>query len=706
MNSHRPSISQIRRPSVTYTAKRWIQAKSRAAGAACVATIFALVGFAGAGAAQGALRGTAGSRAHFRVGASVVDVNPRVTTYAAGFGASPPIAPGNVVGSPLSVRAVYISNGRTAVELVVLDSQAEFAAYQEGGRYGSTYARDTAVREIDARRLGPSMSSGDIILQATHGHATPTLEGLWGPVPIPYLREVTQGEIKAMVQAAQAAAPAELQLGSADASALDDTKLAQYDAYPGWSGDGLLTVLRAVSPTTGATIFTYVTVPAHPDIVCGQCLRKLSDDYPGVVRANLQRQLGGIAVVGSGTLGREETPVQATGIADMKLLAEQVTNLVDQALARARWIKANTLAAVQRFVHVPATNPVLIALNEAYALPPAKRREMERATGEYPLDRQDTMPYATGNVAGTWLTALRIGNVAYLSMPGESFPEVREDIARSANAPLVVALDKGQDDLGYFYPSWVTPFAAAVYPSDGFTNSVGPLVGNVVIRDQLANLAALGFATKAPPARPAPGHAAQSIASGLQVVGGPFVGDPGPSGKLKVHLLAVYSPPDLPEGTAAYGLPTGSVAVDEQAKGRVRWNFGDGTTGSSGYHDFAGSNLAPTLFTHEFPLGTHTVRASITSATGQLVTCRLQVVVYPALHVVIDRASQPGRRAAVTFRAHASGGDGHYLAYRWIFSDGSSANGQVVRHAFAAGAGPGATLTVTDGTGSRVTVSS
>ena len=662
----------------------------------------AVTAWLGAGAAGAAVRVPAPAR--FMVGAAVVDVNPAVTTYAAGFGASPPIPPGSVVGSPLSVRAMYISNGRTAVELVALDSQAEFAAYQEGTGYGSTYARETAAHEISAGHLGPAMSSDEIILQTTHGHATPTLEGLWGPVAVPYLAQVTHGEIQAMVQAARAAAPAELQIGTADASALDDTTLAQYDAYPGWSGDPLLTVLRAVSPRDGATIATYVTVPAHPDIVCGQCMGKLSDDYPGVVRTALESQLGGVAILGSGTLGREETPVQATGIADMSLFSTQVTSLVDHALAGARWILSDRLAAAQQFVEAPTTNPALAGLNEAYALPPDQRQAIETASGEYPIDRQDTTPYATGALAGTWLTALRVGNLAYVSMPGESFPEVREDIARSTGAPLVVALDKGQDDLGYFYPSWVTPFAAAMYPSDGFTNSAGPLLGGVVIRRQLANLARLGFATAASPAAPTPGDVAHAAAPGLQVVGGPFEGDADSAGELATELLAVYSPPDLPEGTTAYGLPAGSVPADEQAGGPVSWSFGDGTTGHSGYHDFSGSDVSPTEFSHGFSVGTHTVRASVSSATGQLATWTFRVVVFPALHAVIERRASAG--GAVTYRADATGGDGKYLAYRWTFSDGATAAGTVVRRVFGGGVLPHATLAVTDGTGTVVSVSS
>ncbi|HZU78574.1 MAG TPA: PKD domain-containing protein [Acidimicrobiales bacterium] len=647
------------------------------------------------------LAATSAAPAQFAVGTSVVDINPTVTTYSGGFGASPPIAPGTVVGDPLSVRALYVSNGHHAVELVSVDSQAEFAAYQEGPDYGISYARAQAASAIDAGGTGPAMAPSDIIVQATHGHATPTLEGLWGPVPVAYLTQVTQAEITAMVTAAQHPVPAELEIGSADASALDDTTLAQYDAFPGWAVDPQLSVLRAVDPGSGATIATYVTVPAHPDIVCGQCLGQESADYPGVVRTAVQDQLGGVAIVGPGTLGREETPVQATGIADMELLATQVTTIVDEALVDARLLTDDTVAATEQFARIPATNPLLIALAEGYALPPAQRQTVEDVTGEYPIDRADTTPWATGTLVGSPLTAVRLGDVAFVSMPGEPFPEVRAAIAKATGATMVVAMSKGQDDLGYFYPSWVAPFAAAVYPSDQFLDSVGPAAGDLVITGQLQNLHALGFTTGAPLAEPLPVDVAQTTAPGLQVVGGPFVGDATTGGGLSVTMLAVYSAPDLPEGTLDYGPPAGSAPVALGTKGPVQWDFGDGTTGTSGYHEFAGTDLQPTEITHVFGVGVHRVTASVTSATGRVATRTFTVVVGPQFQAVVA-ASPGGTPGEVTYRAATTGGDGTVLAYRWVFSDGTTAAGAEVTHDFGTTA-PGAVLTVTDGSGTTAT---
>src|SRR5207302_10575630 len=109
--------------------------------------------------------------------------------------------------------------------------------------------------------------------------------------------------------------------------------------------------------------------------------------------------------------------------------------------------------------------------------------------------RSDRPPYLTGTVIGTPVTALRIGGLLYLSMPGEPFPEVRATIARdTVGADEVVALSKGQDDLAYFYPSWAYPVTLA-WGSDHWEYNVAPQAGDQIVQGQLQNAAALGFGT-------------------------------------------------------------------------------------------------------------------------------------------------------------------------------------------------------------------
>src|SRR4051794_37366164 len=177
--------------------------------------------------------------ATFQVGAASESIAPipGVPVYAGGFGASPPITSEH---DPIEVRAFYVSNGKKAVAMATVDAQAYFAAYQEGPDYGITSAREQAAQQIGG------MDRADIIVQATHTHAGATLEGIWGPVPLPYLKLVHDQTVKAIVEAARDARAAHLQVGTYDAPWISNIDNNQTDSYPGWAQDGQVSVLRAV----------------------------------------------------------------------------------------------------------------------------------------------------------------------------------------------------------------------------------------------------------------------------------------------------------------------------------------------------------------------------------------------------------------------------------------------------------------------------
>jgi len=80
-------------------------------------------------------------------------------------------------------------------------------------------------------------------------------------------------------------------------------------------------------------------------------------------------------------------------------------------------------------------------------------------------------------------------------MPGEPFPEIRYALQNATgDADHVVALSKGQDDWGYFYPAWTWGFTS-FYDSDHNIYNVAPQAGDQVILDQGSNLRTLGFDT-------------------------------------------------------------------------------------------------------------------------------------------------------------------------------------------------------------------
>jgi hypothetical protein len=593
------------------------------------------------------------SAAGFRAGAATASIDPPVPVYSGGFGLSPPITK---VHDPLEIRAFYVSNGKRAVAMAVVDAQAWFASYQEGGDLGISGARALAAKQI-----GGGMNPSDIIVQSTHSHAAATLEGIWGPVPPAYLKLVRDRAVQALADAARAARPARLEWASLDAPYLDNIDVAQTDSYSGWVQDGQISVLRALDPRTGETIGSFTSVPAHGDIVNGAGLKLLSADYFGFVRHDLDERLGGVNVVGPATLGREETPVQTNGLDDSRWFATVVTSLVSRALAHARPVNDTTLSSSEQLLRVPGTNAALLALVAANHAPDDTKRQIADAGGIYPIDRADTPPYLTGNVIGTPLTALRIGPLAFLSMPGEPFPEVRKTIAPAVKgAQQVVALSKGQDDLGYFYPAFVYPFTAT-YDSDHHTYNVAPQAGDQVIQGQFDNLSALGFGVDRTVAKPLPNRYEQGFRPGVQALAAPPEGDAGADGTLPVTLQGIY-------GAAQFG----GADLD----GPLRWDFGDGTMGESG---------SEKRFLHAYRPGRYTATVTARDTNGNEARWSLPVVVHPRLRASIER---DGGHLAGTMR----GGEGPALAWRWQTSDGRTVSGRRIR-------ARAATLTVTDATG-------
>ena len=649
----------------------------------------------------------------FNVGAAVADLTPPpgVPVYAGGFGQSPAIyGDQQLQDNGLNARAIYVSNGKHAVTLVTVDSQGIFAAVQQVSSdprtsgLGSAGMRADAARDITAGHVGPAMTAADIIVQGTHSHSAPTVMGLWGPVDDRYLQLVHDRVVEAIVHAAQAARPAYLQYSSVEAPYLDNINTNQTDSYEGWLQDGQVSVLRAVSASTGATIVTYANVPAHPDIVNGAGIAQgcidhkvptsqcpaLTADYFGRTRKLLEDQLGGTGIVAGATLGREESPIQVGGIDRMNNYGRLVTELLTRALGHARWVTDGTVASAETFMNVPGTNPALLALVLAWQGPASTVRPATDQVSQ-PADRADTPPYQTGNVIGTPVTALRIGRLAYVTLNGEAFPEVRQTIAQGVkDADMVVGLSLGNDQLGYYEPAHAFIFANGVAPyhSDHLEYNVSPVLGDLEIETQLTNLSTVGFnANPYTLSTPGANNWVQATHPGLQALAYPSRGDADPAaGTFTTTFEGIY----------------GSAALQDSANqgagpaGPVHWDLGDGTT-----LDTPVSGRYTTQFTHAYRPGKYTVKLTVTDTSGQNAQWTLPVVVYPALTPSVRVI--PGRNGNAAFSGSSAGGGGAVLVWRWVFSDGGVAYGHYVHHQFAPGTTPHATLTVVDTTGTAAT---
>jgi hypothetical protein len=529
-----------------------------------------------------------------RVGTAVVDVTPAADDpqFLGGFGKMD--APTAKDHDPLQVRAFVVRRGPAVAAFAILDVQGWFAGYQEGP-LGITDVREQVGAWL-TKHGSPGAGPQDVIVSSTHSHAAPTIMGIWGKTDLRWLTRVHDATIHALEQAADTARPAELWTADAGVGEADGSTVSQTDIYDGWKVDERLPILWAREPRTHKTIGVYANVPIHADVVDGAAMNAMSADHIGLERDALDRLLGGTAVVAMGTLGRQESIVQVGGLTESRRVADFVVARMRKALAAAKPLKNPVVGGFEQHVLVPGTNPALLALIaggpvDGPCLPGADI---------CPIDRSIEPPYMYGNVIGTWVTTLRIGDLLYVSEPGEAFPEVSAALRSSVPGARVRVVGMAQDQLGYYYPAEDTPFTTVPNVSDHLEyNSSGALADENVMA-AVAGAKALGFQAAEVHPTPAYDDLAARRNPGVQAFGAP------------ADTASLTTLLDVSWNRAIDDTPL----VDED-RAPVKWSFGDGTKGSS---------KGP--ITHTWPrAGRYTVTMTVSDTAGRTRTAHLVIEV-------------------------------------------------------------------------------
>jgi hypothetical protein len=647
----------------------------------------------------------------FRVGVAVADIDPATPAYLGGYGAGP--AGGTVrrhvnplTGRPeeLTVRAIAIEsvrNGhRQVVELASVDSQGWFAGYQEGP-YGISDVRAAAAGWLRSHGA-PSAASPDIIVSSLHEHAVPSVYGVFSPAKanVWYLKQLAATTTRALEQAYTNARPATITAGTADAAWLGGGDVAEGNEFEGWKRDGSLVALWARDAITGRTIATYVSEPAYPNIVFGPAdlfgttkETLISSDFPAYAEAIIEARLGGVAVLASGSLANQASPLQADiapspdlpkvdghpqtrAFDDIIQMGSAVANNVFAALAHGRAITDGTLAGAGQNVISPVTNPADSALS---VLGAGDDGEDWAPAGNiftiWPDDRAFTPPYGYGAAVGTPVTTLRIGNLALVSEPGEFIGSVRDALSRGIHAPGGVFVVGGaQDFLGYEYPAYVTPFTNL--GGDELIFGPSATLGDQTVTAGETETQALGFSVD--PTSNAETTAldqqyARMAQTGVWLLPSVTSGDLGPARTFSPLLLAAADPARARMGCdnpALLFTPPGCPDTDP-ALGPFTWHFGDGTTAVTPVQGRARASFSPYVAHAYHRPGVYQVTVSVT-AGGSTDSMTLPIVVHPALHAVITRHGG-------TAKAVVQGGDGHLLFAVWTLPAGSHTFGPSVR---------------------------
>ncbi|MGI8610222.1 MAG: hypothetical protein ACR2MY_13540 [Candidatus Dormibacteria bacterium] len=491
----------------------------------------------------------AGSGAVFTVGAAMRSVAPSgaaMKTHVGGYGdcnGCPTTAVRK--GDEFAVRAFYVSDGITANVMVSAPAEGWFAGYQEnsdaahpGGlatagdptsKLGITDLRAEAAHDLTAAGGGKlpansPIAGRNIIVSTIHCHACPTLVGIWGPTNLAYLHFVYEQALGAILDAQKAARPAHLQWATGDIGYVNDVTMGQSNANEGWPIDGQLSVLQARAVADNSVIGTYMNVPAHGNLAYGPDLREMNDEHFGAASQWLERHVGGVGVVAAGTLGDQTTPMQGDstrlktdprgtpdGKTDKGALVgyPRVYDVIDrlgaltgstavEALAHhGHLITDPTLKAAEQLQPMQVTGAVAFALlyGNTVAAIPGIGPPLAGALPAQAADRSHQPPYTVATQAptlGVWFTALRIGDIAIASEPGEAFPHVSFAIRNQAmsGAAATFTVANAQDQLGYYFEPYA--FLPSVYYSaDHYIFNIGVTLSTQNIQADYENATGL-----------------------------------------------------------------------------------------------------------------------------------------------------------------------------------------------------------------------
>jgi len=384
------------------------------------------------------------SEAPFLVGAGSAAMTIEPGTCLGGYG-SFCNRPAAGTKDPLHSSAVSITGGGGSGETVIIAKTTAvglFAAYKE--EQGQTGIYD--IRQRIAARTG--VPADHVVVTSDHSHAAPDTIGIWGGVT----RAVMERMADSVVDAA-AAAHADRRPARMFAAAVTGPGLDSSYSQPPTNDEAMDEEFRAFFAETsdGEAIATLVNYAPHAT-VCGKCGDEASGDWTAWAADEVAQQGLGLGIGFVGALG--STDWGTTPPHDDKNESEarsRLDGLLAQAVAQRREVSGDDVKADVVFIREKLMQPVLAA----NAVPAGVLRCPFADTGacddgDVRIDRDIRPPWLTGSKIGTYVGALRIGDVFLSTIPGEPFPQIQDALrAGVQGASVHFMLGAANDFLGY-----------------------------------------------------------------------------------------------------------------------------------------------------------------------------------------------------------------------------------------------------------------
>ncbi|SFF22961.1 Ig-like domain (group 2) [Fontimonas thermophila] len=332
---------------------------------------------------------------------------------------------------PLVVGAVAISSaadGNTVI-LVKTTNVGYFAAYKAGNGPNGIYdIRQRIAQRLHARYGRAVVPADQIIVTSDHSHQGPDTIGIWGGVSPLYMAILAEAAVQAGVEAYVQRVPARLYVGSVQGP----PTAGSYAGPPTDDPDREFRVLFA-EDRGGRRIATLMNYAPHATVL-SSANTTATGDWTAWAAEIAQRTSGGVGLGLVGALGAMDWNKSGDNVAREAEARQRLRSLLDAAFAARSEVAGDTVAVKTVFVREPLAQPILLANY-------APRVDVPGAGGSLSIERADTPPWVTGQVIGTYASAIRIGDVFIGTMPGEPFPQLHYALRDCATLPQGIEAD-------------------------------------------------------------------------------------------------------------------------------------------------------------------------------------------------------------------------------------------------------------------------
>lgn len=326
------------------------------------------------------------------------------------------------VHDDLWARCLVLRAGGRSVALVTLDL------------IGFTRDQVLQVRQELAPLLDTAPEA--ILVASSHTHHGPDVQGLWGPnlwtsgIDEEYRKAVRERIREVALRALQGMQPARAVAATVRVSGV------VRDSRPPALSDERLGVLWLRSPA-GRSIAVLANFGMHPEAL-DRDNRLVTSDYVDPLRREIERRLGGTALFVNADLGGMQTPdVREPSFAEAERVGLALAGAAVEAARAGRLLEVAALPWADLTVDLPMRNPAF---------------HLARWLGVF---REAPGLFEGGGLrvrVPCDLAMFRLGDAVFVSVPGELFPEIGEDLRALAGGSHQFILGLTNHSIGYIVP--------------------------------------------------------------------------------------------------------------------------------------------------------------------------------------------------------------------------------------------------------------